>query len=209
MEFRGIKTPEFPHGSKCVKLSFPRTFHFRAAGRDRLFNLFVHRAVGDRILLFPHFLLGSENPGTRIGKTVNRQLTFLTSFHSHYPSGSVTFRGRLSTVGEPRRKPRPQPLSSHSAAFSADSLLTYSSHSKGSRYFLRLLHSLHAGATLPREDFPPRMSATMWSIVSSGGEFSCGNSNIRPWRFGASTTATREASPLFPFPSEAARAPRK
>lgn len=50
----------------------------------------------------------------------------------------------------------------------------YWSHSMGSRYFFRLLQSLHAGTVLPRTDLPPRMSGTIWSMVSSAG------GNFRP-----------------------------
>jgi hypothetical protein len=45
-------------------------------------HLIVDRTVGNCVLLFIHFLHGPENPGTRIGKAVDRQFTFLASFHN-------------------------------------------------------------------------------------------------------------------------------
>jgi hypothetical protein len=115
-----------------------------------LFHLLADGTVGDGILLFSHFPHGSEDPGTRIREAVDCQFTFFALFHL-----TIAFSCFCPYLPA-----------------SLDIRSIYSSHSMGRRYFLRLLHSLHAGTVLPRVDFPPRVSATIWSMVNStGGAF--------------------------------------
>jgi hypothetical protein len=49
--------------------------------RAQLFDFFANGTIGYRSRLLFHFLFRSENPGTRIRKTVNGQFTLSTSFH--------------------------------------------------------------------------------------------------------------------------------